>query len=115
MSYIQYLLPKQRFQPPLLSLSQQDCDELTSKIFMALLPKLHVNRHTARSIVFGGEKYGGLALPNLYITQGVDKLKLFLGHLRIQDRTIDMSYIQLLTGSGTLFLNQAATSFVWVE
>jgi hypothetical protein len=120
MSYIQYLLPKLRFQPPLLSLSQQDCDKLTSKIFMALLPKLHVNRHMARSIVFGGEKYGGLALPNLYITQGVDKLKLFLGHLRIQDRTgqliyIDMSYIQLLTGSGTLFLNHATTSFLWVE
>ena len=120
MSYIQYLLPKLRFQPPLLSLSQQDCDKLTSQIFMALLPKLHINRHTARSIVFGAEKYGGLALPNLYITQGVDKLKLFLGHLRIQDRTsqliyIDMSYIQLLTGSGTLFLNQDATSFLWVE
>ncbi|MFO0446266.1 MAG: hypothetical protein ACK51L_01245, partial [bacterium] len=91
-----------------------------SKILMALLPKLHVNRNTARSIVFGVEKYGGLGLPNLYIVQGVDKLKLFLGHLRIQDRTgnlihIDMSYIQLLTGSGTLFLNQPADSYLWID
>ncbi len=119
-SYIQYLLPKVRFQPPLLSLNQQDCDKLMSKILMALLPKLHVNRNTARSIVFGVEKYGGLGLPNLYIVQGVDKLKLFLGHLRIQDRTgnlihIDMSYIQLLTGSGTLFLNQPADSYLWID
>jgi hypothetical protein len=87
---------------------------------MALFPKLHVNRHTARSIIFGGEKYGGLALPNPYITQGVDKLRLFLGHLRIQDRTgqlifIDMSYIQLLLGIGTLFFNKDETQFKWGE
>jgi hypothetical protein len=85
---------------------------------MALLPKLHVNCHTARSIIFGGEKYGGLALPNPYITQGVDKLRLFLGHLRFQDRTgqlifIDMSYIQLLLGIGTLFFNKDETQFKW--
>jgi hypothetical protein len=71
----------------LLSLSQADCDVLTSMILQALLPKLHINRNTARSIVFGSEIYGGLALPNLYIIQGVDKLRLFLGHLRMNDRT----------------------------
>jgi len=80
-SYIQYLLPKLRFQPPVLSLSQQDCDKLTSMVMAALLPRLHVNRHTARSIIFGPEQYGGLSLPNIYITQGIDKLRLFLGHL----------------------------------
>jgi len=87
---------------------------------MALLPKLHVNRHTAHSIIFGPEKFGGLALPNLYVTNNIDKLKLFLGHLRIRDRTgklidIDMTYIQLLSGSGTLFLNQDAQQFRWLE
>jgi hypothetical protein len=78
---------------------------------MVLLPKLHINRHTARSIVFGGERYSGLALPNPFIIQGLDKPRLFLGHLRINDRTsqlifIDMSYLQLLAGCGTLLLNQ---------
>jgi hypothetical protein len=86
-SYIQYLLPKLRFQPPVLSLSKQYCDKFTSQIMSVLLPKLHVNRHTARSIIFGPEKYGGLALPNVYVTANIDKLKLFLGHLRIPDRT----------------------------
>jgi hypothetical protein len=120
MSYIQYLLPKLRFQPPVLSLTQSECDKLTSMIMSALLPKLHVNRHTARSIIFGPECYGGLSLPNLYITQGTDKLRLFLGHLRTQDRTgklihIDMTDVQLLTGSGTLFLNQPECDYKWLE
>jgi len=89
-------------------------------IMSALLPKLHVNWHTARSIIFGPESYGGLSLPNLYITQGTDKLRLFLGHLRTQDRTgklihINMTYVQLLTGSGTLFLNQPECDYKWLE
>jgi hypothetical protein len=70
--------------------------------------------------LFGPECYGGLSLPNLYITQGTDKLCLFLGHLRTQDRTgklihIDVTYVQLLTGSGTLFLNQPECDYKWLE
>jgi hypothetical protein len=71
-SYIQYLLPKLGFQPPVLSLYQADYDRLTSLVMAALLPRLHVNRNTARSIIFGPECYGGLSLPNLYITKGID-------------------------------------------
>jgi len=87
---------------------------------MALLPKLHLNRHTSRAIVHGPEEFGGLALPHLHTLQGVDKLKLFLGHLRLQDRTghlihIDMTYVQLLTGTSMLFLNQDPAKYEWVE
>jgi hypothetical protein len=89
-------------------------------ILAALLPKLHVNRNTARSIIYGPEKYGGLALPNLYTTTSMDKLRLFLGHLRLQDRTgqlihIDLTYLQLLSGIGTFFLIEDAASFSWLE
>jgi hypothetical protein len=31
---------------------------------MALLPKLHVNRNTSRTIIFGLERLGGLSLPH---------------------------------------------------
>jgi hypothetical protein len=120
MSYVQYLLPKLRFQPPVLSINQQQCDKLMSQILQVLLPKLHLNQNTARSIIFGPEMNGGLALPYLYVTQGTDKLRLFLGHLRLQDRTgvlihIDLTYIQLLTGWGSFFMNSDAAQFRWVE
>lgn len=62
MSFIQYLIPKLRYQPPLLSLSKADCDKLMVPILKALLPKLHVNCNTARSIIFGPKEQGGLAL-----------------------------------------------------
>jgi hypothetical protein len=50
--YIQHLFPKVRFQLPVLSLSQKECDKLTSVPLAAFLPKVHVNRNTSRSIVF---------------------------------------------------------------
>jgi len=119
-SYIQYLLPKLRYQPPLLALTAKQCYTLQSIILQALLPKLHINRHTARSIIHGPSELGGLALPQLYTTQGVDKLYLLLGHLRIKDRTGDLihsdfTYLQLLSGSGTFILNQDQKNYRWVE
>jgi hypothetical protein len=119
-SYIQYLLPKLHYQPPLLALTAKQCYTLQSIILQALLPKLHINRHTARSIIHGPSELGGLALPQLYTTQGVDKLYLLLGHLRIKDRTgalihSDLTYLQLLSGSGTFILNQDQKHYRWVE
>jgi hypothetical protein len=120
MSYIQYLLPKLRFQPPVLSLTKQQCDKLISPIYMALLPKLHVNHNTSRTIIFGTERLGGLSLPHIYVVTNIDKLQLFLGHLRVKDRTgnlihIDLSYIQLLSGSGTFVMNQDPSKYNWIE
>jgi hypothetical protein len=119
-SYIKYLLPKLCYQPPLLTLTQNQCNELQSIILRALLPKLHINRNTARSIVHGPAELGGLALPHIYTTQGIDKLELFLGHLQIQDRTgqlihSDLTYLQLLSGTGAFILNLYQSHYLWVE
>jgi len=119
-SFIQYLLPKLQYQPPLLSLSKKECGKLMTTILKALLPKLHVNRNTARSIIYGPEALGGLALPDIYSLQGEDKLQLFLGHLKLGDCTgqlihIVLTYVQLLTGNGKLILNLPYEQFLWVE
>jgi hypothetical protein len=119
-AYKQYILPKLRYQPAVLSLRENECHKLLSLILMAILPKLHLNRHTARSIIYGPNELGGLDLPSLYTLQGIDKLPFFLGHLRIQDRTgdlikIDLAYIQLLMGSGSFFLHLPYKKYTWIE
>ncbi len=119
-SYIQYILPKHRYQPRLLSMTKQQCDKVMTVLLKALLPKLHVNRNTARSIIYGPESLGGLALPDIYTLQGSDYLQLFLGNLRIQDRTanlihINLTYLQLLAGVGLFFLNPPFKNFLWIE
>lgn len=86
-SYIQHLLPKLRFQLPAFSLSFEECESLMSTIWKSTLPRLHVNRNTARSIVYGPFMLGGMALPHLATVQCIDKLHLLLGHIRLGDDT----------------------------
>ncbi len=100
--YILYFQPKIGFQLPVLSLSKAECIAIQAPALCAFLPKIHINRNTVRSIIFSPEELGGLAFPHIYMEQGISKLQLFLGHLRLQDKTgklieIGMTYIQLLT------------------
>jgi hypothetical protein len=77
---------------------------------MAVPPKLHLNRHTGRSIRYGPDLYGGLSLPHAYLLQSLGQINLLLGHLRAKDKTsklilISMSHLQLLVGSDSPFLH----------
>jgi hypothetical protein len=107
---LQYYKPKSGFSIPALTLSQEQCNKIQGPALHATLSKLHLNRNTSRSVVFGPSKYAGLGLPSLYTSGSIGQLRLFIGHLRLKDKTarlilIDMSYIQLLVGSITLFFN----------
>jgi hypothetical protein len=69
-----------------------------------LLPKLHLNRHTPRAVLFGGLKYGGLDLPELYTDQGFGQLRLLIGHLKLRDEVglqilCFLSELQLFIGT----------------
>jgi hypothetical protein len=103
-------MPKLCFQPPALSLSQKECDQSTSIALKALLPKLHINRNTARSTILGPQELGGLQLADLYPTKGIDKLHLYLGHTHLHDKSgkllkIYQTYIQLVIGIRQNFMN----------
>jgi hypothetical protein len=80
-SYLLYLLPKLTFPLMAMTLSEVQCSQFQSPALNALLLKLHLNRHTARSIIHGPDLYGGINLPHLYTTQGLSQLKFLMGHL----------------------------------
>jgi hypothetical protein len=82
------------------------CRFIQAPILAALLPKLHLNHHTPRSILFSSPRLGGLVLPDYYIDQGYGQLHLIIGHLKLQDDNgkliqILLTYIQLHVGSST--------------
>lgn len=71
-----------------------------------LLPKLHLNRHSPRCVLFTSSKYGGLSLPDTVVNQGVGQLTLLIGHLKLNDDTGDLiqsfvTHLQLHIGSAT--------------
>jgi hypothetical protein len=119
-SYIQHSFPKLHYQMPALALTKGQCQHLTSIILMALLPKLHVNRNTSRNIVHGPVTLGGMAIPDLYASQGIDKVHLFLRHLRLGDTVGDvlaiaLSQTQLIAGAKQFILNKDSRSYSWID
>ncbi len=109
-AFWQYYTPQVGFSVPTLSLSQANCHCIQAPAITATLSKLHLNQHTARPIIFGPARLGELKLLELYSSAGIGQLCLFVGNLCPRDKTsslilIDISYIQLLVGSTTLFFN----------
>ena len=86
-SYILYFYPKISYALPVSTFTQKECNYIQAPALSSFLPKVGLNRHTARSIIFGPTQYGGLQMPDVYTDQGIGQLRLFLGHLRRGDQT----------------------------
>jgi hypothetical protein len=88
----------------------ETCTHIQAPALCAFLSKLHLNRGTLRSIIFGPPEYSGLQLLDLCTTEGISQLNLLIGHLRAKDEIsqlilIDPSIIQLITGATTCFFH----------
>jgi len=121
LSYNVYLLPKLGYPLPALTFTEAQCHSLQSPTLMAFLPKIQLNRHIARSVVFGSIRFGGLGIKSLYSIQGFGQLTLFVGHGRCSDKTsklllISLSYLQLAVGSSVNVLALPPHKYVqWVD
>ncbi len=104
-----------------MNFTEQKLTSIQAPTLCATLSKLHLNRNTSRAIIFGPPCYCGIQLPTLPTTKGIDHLTLMLGHLRSQDEIadliyIDLSMLQLYTGSCTFFLHLPFPTYQkWME
>jgi hypothetical protein len=57
------------------SLNYKECEEIQRPVINTILPKMGINRNTARTVVFGTSKYGGLGLDHLAAVQGFAQLQ----------------------------------------
>jgi len=79
-----------------------------------------LNRHSPHKVLFAGDKYGGLNLPNLYVDQGYGQLTLLIAHLKLEDDTGKLvlsflSHLQLYVGSTTPIFKLSFTPYAkWV-
>jgi hypothetical protein len=108
-SFLLYLWPKLTFPLMATTFTETQCEQILSSALRAVLPKLYLNRNTARSIIHGPVRYEGMNLPHVYTYQGASQLKFVLGHLRAQDKTLKLilinhGYHQFLVGTTTNFL-----------
>ena len=72
---MQYIRPKINYPFPCVSLTETECRRIQAPILEALLPKLHLNRHTSRAVLFAGPRSGGLGHPEKYTIPGIGNLQ----------------------------------------
>jgi hypothetical protein len=105
-----------RFRPameyPLLitTFTKAQLEKIQQPFINLLLPKIGLNRHTPRAVIYGRWFRGGLGIVKLEEQQIVKHFSSFQGHLRCQDDVtlsirIQLMIQQLEVGCGTLFLN----------
>jgi len=78
-------------------ISEVQCKRIMSPILSPFLQKLGINSKTSREIIHGPIQYGGLQVPHLYTSQGIQKIRMLLGHCRKQDKTGSIINIALGT------------------
>jgi hypothetical protein len=116
LSYTLYIRPKLLYPLPCTSFTPAQCCTIQAPALAALLPKLKLNRHSPRAVLFSGPTYGGLSLPDLYDNQGFGQLSLFIRHLKLGDETgqlilSTLSHMQLSIGSSRPFLTTSFATY----
>ncbi len=104
---------------PVGSYTQQQCCQ--APVLEAILPKLHLNRHTHRAVLFAGPSYGGNSLPEKYNDQGYLRLHMLVGHVKLHDDvgqliTCLITHTQLQLGSNIPFFNLQYSKYAdWID
>ena len=111
LAYNGYLIPSLAYRLATSSLTFKQCKELQSIIDPILLHAYGLQRNLPKIVIFSTTSKAGLGIIHLYHLQGLEKLKLFLMHLRRDDTTgdlirISMAYTQLEIGIETFFLQK---------
>jgi hypothetical protein len=82
MAYNSYYMESVSYGTAATSRTIKECEEIQRPVVNAILPKMGINRNTARTMVFGTSKYGGLGLDRMGAVQGFAKLQYLIGSLR---------------------------------
>ena len=96
-AYTQVLFPALLYPLAMIALSEADCDYIVQPAIVALLGKINLPTITARLLLYGHPRLGGLGLPNLYVHSNILKIMMFLGHLQKEDSTATILTISLGT------------------
>ena len=99
---IKYALPVTIF-------NDEQLQRIQSKFVFNYLPKVTVNRHMPRSVVYAPLTKGGLGIMGLRVEQIISALKTMIGHMRRNDNAgksivTNLIYTQIESGVSEIFL-----------
>ena len=75
-----------RYPLPVTMFNDRQCNKIQQPFIHAILPKMGINRHTPRAVIYGPKSLGGLEIMDLRIEQATIQWETTQGHLRRMDR-----------------------------
>ena len=94
-AYVQVLFPALVYPVAVMPLTEAECDKIVQPAIKALLSRINMPLTTARTLLYGPSRYGGLELPNLYVHGNTLKIMILMGHLQKCDATEPILRISL--------------------
>ena len=67
---------------PISHFTTEQCNAIQSPFMNALLPKMFINRHVKRAVIWGPKKYRGLELAHMATEQMAKIIESVVGHVR---------------------------------
>ena len=109
MAYHSIWVARFRYSAAVIGYTENQLSAIQSTIVGPCLSVAGYNQKFPRAIVFGPKKYGGLGWEDISVLNIYEKLKLFIGSIRLQDKLgamllIQLTWLQLFAGIGTPLL-----------
>jgi hypothetical protein len=110
-AYFAVFVPSMTYTLPISHHSAKSLATLQSAPTRAALMKIGFNRNTAKRIVYGPSRYGGLGFRDLFVEQGIAQVELLVRHLRAGSTQgtlmlIAISWWQMVVGVSYSLLGQ---------
>ena len=104
-SYQQQLLMRLQYPLPCTLLTRSQLAQVQAPSLTEAINAMGLNSTFPRCVLYGDNRYQGLEMTNLYVYQGIEKIKMYVGHIRLGSETgnliqIEKSYLELESGRG---------------
>ena len=116
--YKLYYIPKMRYPLSITTCSQKQCNDIQSQFYRHCLPKMGINRHTPKALLFGPTSYGGFQLHDIYCDQIIQHIQRLQKHIRRQDVAgrafmSNLNAYAILLGSATPTFQLSRTRYMY--
>lgn len=120
MGYHAMICPKLEFPLGATQFTQKECDNISSPVLRACMPKMGYNRNMPREVVYGPQSLFGLGFHDYYIEQGAQQIATLVGHVRQDSETgrmlrIELQWCQVQAGTSTHLLADPSPAIDYIE
>ena len=100
--------PMIRYCFPVTTFSREELHSIQRKFIFLLLPKMGMNQHTPRDVIYGPISRGGRGIMDIRLEQPIIHIETTIGHMRRKDnagRSLEASYYghQIVAGTSSPF------------